>query len=113
MQYLSPFPGFRKSRILSRREEELRHALRNSRCSSKLERAAERVRTAKLHLLKAFRHSVAPCCAEDTPAAETQLRSIRSESDFWEQRSVDSIINEYSNAEAEPGARAAAARRDR
>jgi hypothetical protein len=99
MQYLSPFPGFRKSRILSRREEELRHALRDRPGSTKLERAAERVRTAKLHLLKALRHSVVPFCAEDAPVAETRLRTIGSESDFWEQRTVDSIINEYSKSE--------------
>ena len=112
MQYLSPFPGFRKSRMLSRREEELRHALRNSPRSARLERTAERVRTAKLRLLKALRHSVVPYCAEDAAAAETRLRNIESESHFWKHRTVDSIINEYSNAETQPGAGADAVHRE-
>src|SRR5262245_28005422 len=72
MQYVSPFPGFRKTLILKRRERELRHALKNGLSSARIRKAAERVRTAKLHLLKAFHHSAIPCSAEDT-AAEARL----------------------------------------
>ena len=96
MQYLSPFPGFRKTRILSRREEELRHALRSNLDPRKVQRAAERVRTAKLHLLKALQHSAAPCCAED-PSSESRLQNIQKEIDFWEQRPAKDIIDEYKN----------------
>lgn len=61
MQYLSPFPGFRKTLILERREEELRHAIKCNLKPEKIQRAAERVRTAHLHLLKALRHAGVSC----------------------------------------------------
>lgn len=95
MQYLSPFPGFRKTRILVRREEELRHAIRHGQAAERIARAAERVRTARLHLLKALRHAALPCRAEDVPKAEAHLRNLAEQVALWERRSVESVVAEY------------------
>lgn len=105
MQYTSPFPGFRKSLILSRREQELRHALRNNHPPAKLERAAERVRVAQLHLLKALHHAAVPCRAEDAPAANIRLEKLEAERELWERRSLASILEEFTRVEthARPG----------
>src|SRR4051794_9388360 len=99
MQYLSPFPGFKKTLILARREEELRHAIKTRFASVKVQKAAERVRTAKLHLLKALCYALAPCCAEDT-SAQARLQHLRTQTAHWEQRPVDAIVNEYRRKKA-------------
>lgn len=98
MQYLSPFPGFRKSRQLSRREEELRHAIKHRHERTRIERAAERVRSSRLHLIKALQHSLRPCCSTEAVAVEARLNNLTCERAFWEERSIESIINEYANA---------------
>jgi hypothetical protein len=98
MQYSSPFPGFRKSKILSRREEELRHALRNHFDPAKIQRAVERVRTAQLHLLKARQHLLKPysySAGGDTARRESQLQKIGEQKEFWQRRPVNEIIDEY------------------
>jgi hypothetical protein len=83
-------------RIISRREEDLRHALRNCLEAVKLQNAAVRVRIAKLQLLKALCHSFRPRCAKHT-STDSRLMELRIEGDFCQRRSIDSIINDYTN----------------
>lgn len=94
MQYLSPFPGFRKTLILERREEELRHAIKCNLKLEKIQRAAERVRTAHLHLLKALRHELAPC-DEANEASLIRLQNLSRASEEWEHKPVETIIQMY------------------
>jgi hypothetical protein len=102
MQYLSPFPGFRKTTILSRREEELRHTLKNGLDPEKVRKAAERVRTARLHLIKALRHSREPCSAEaNTGDLQARMQRWEKEKELWERRPVEAIVSEYAS-EAHP-----------
>lgn len=96
MQYLSPFPGFKKSQILYRREDELRHAIRNSLDQAKVRKAAERVRTAQLQLIKAFQYEWTPCVAEsDTPERRATLERLEIEREFWRNLPVDAIVERF------------------
>ena len=90
MQYLSPFDGFKKTLIFTRREEELRHAIKNNYDPKKVRRAAERVRTAKLQFLKARCHYLKPCTGDLSDIDSSDLQA-----EYWKQRSVDDIIDEY------------------
>ena len=94
MQYLSPFPGFRKTLILERREAELRHAIQCNLTPEKIQRAAERIRTAHLHLFKALRHELASC-DEANESSLTRLQKLSQLSDHWEGNPVETIIETY------------------
>lgn len=94
MQYLSPFPGFRKTLILERREAELRHAIQCNLTPEKIQRAAERVRTAHLHLFKALRHELAPC-DEANEASFIRMQKLSQASEDWEHKPVEAIIQIY------------------
>jgi hypothetical protein len=94
MQYLTPFPGFRKTQILSRRKEELRHALKHNATPDKAAKAAKRVRVAKLHLIKALQSALAEQKLAD-PSITDQIENLHRESDHWERISTDEIIERY------------------
>jgi hypothetical protein len=81
MQYITPFPGYRKTLILRQKEEELRHAIRHNCPPAKLAKAAERVRTAKLHLIKALRSGVVDRHPSD-PVPKEHLANLERESEF-------------------------------
>jgi len=95
MQYITPFPGYSKTLILRQKEEELRHAIMHNAPPAKLAKAAERVRTAKLHLIKAFRSGLVEQHLSD-PVPDDQLANLERESEFWHRRSVDEIVEQYS-----------------
>jgi hypothetical protein len=99
MQYITPFPGYRKTLILKRRVEELRNLLRHNAPPSKIAKAAERVRMAKLHLIKALRFALADRHPSD-PAPEDQLSNLDRESSFWESRPANEIIEQYNRGNA-------------
>lgn len=97
MQYLSPFPGFSKTLILSRREEELRHAVKNNLDAKKIRRAAERVRAAKLQLLKALPYASEPCSSNPGSSESPELQKLKSDAEYWERRLISEIIDEYAH----------------
>ena len=99
MQYLTPFPGFSKTQILGRRKEELRHAIKHNATPGKVAKAAERVRTAKLHLIKALQHSLAEQKLTD-PSVTDQLENLQRETEHWERLSTDEIIERYNTKRA-------------
>ena len=101
MQYLSPFPGFRKTQILNRREDELRHALKHKHTPGKIAKAAERVKVAKLHLIKALQHSLAELLLID-PSVVDQLTNLQRESELWSSISTDEIIKLCASATRNP-----------
>ncbi len=94
MQYLSPFPGSKKTLILQQREEELRHALRHDESARKISKAAERLRTAKLHLFKAL-------CAGlkdryfGQAMPEDEWANLERQFASWESYSGEEIIEQY------------------
>ena len=92
-QYLSPFPGSKKTRILERRVQELRHAVNSSAPSERIEAAAERVRSAILNLIKAKEAAVRSFTSQQkrTRAAE-KLDEIRS---IWRNHSATDIVHIY------------------
>lgn len=94
MQYLSPFPGFSKTRILGRREEELRHALRHDATPGKITKAADRVRVAKLHLIKALQSALTERKLTDT-SVDNQLANLQQDAARWHQISCDEIVESY------------------
>ena len=99
MQYLTPAPGYKKTLVLHRREEELRHALRHGEPSSKLAKTAQRVRTARLQRIKALQSALADRHPHD-PSPEHQLAELAHEAELWEQRSAQEIIEQYRREKA-------------
>ncbi|MEN6307277.1 MAG: hypothetical protein ABFD91_05920 [Anaerohalosphaeraceae bacterium] len=96
MQYLSPFPGNKRTLIFKQKEEELRHAIKHGFNPEKLAKAAEKVRTAKLYLIKALRQSLESICKEDDkPDVSVRLKNINQEEEEWISVSVDEIIERY------------------
>jgi hypothetical protein len=94
MQYLSPFPGNRKTQTLLQREEELRNALRHGASAQKLATAAERIRSAKQHLVKALKFAL----AEKRLTGESdnaRLANLEQEATLWQKISTDEIIELY------------------
>jgi len=98
MQYLSPFPGFRKTQRLHLREEQLRHALRHELASSKVAKAAEGVRQAKLHLIKALRFALLDHHPNDSHP-EIELTKLDREADLWESCPIEVILDLYRQKE--------------
>lgn len=77
----------KKKRILSKREQELEHAIKNNFSSEKIIRAAEKLREAMLNVFKSefSKNSVLPAHCY-IPGKEAKL---------WENYSVDEIIEKY------------------
>jgi hypothetical protein len=93
-QYLSPFPGARKTSTLLQREEELRNALRHGASAHKVAKCAERIRAAKQHLIKAQRFVLAEkqlTGVTDKP----RLASLQREETLWKSMTTDEIIDVY------------------
>src|SRR5678815_3680419 len=88
------FPGYKKTLILHRREEELRHALHHGAPLSKLKKAAERVRIAKFHRIKALQSGLADRHPRDSLAVD-QVAALTRESELWKRRSTDEILEHY------------------
>ena len=100
MQYLSPFPGFSKTQILERREEELRHALKSPEQRAKILKAAERLRSAKLHLSKALHFALVEKRLTDPSMGEQALENLKQEAEFWKNVSPEDIVERYRNPRA-------------
>jgi len=83
----------RKRQILRKREKELRHALSHGSSSERLEKAAEKVRFAKLKLLKAtvdeFRYK------PQSEELRKQWAKAETEAALWKSMPVDEIIEKY------------------
>jgi hypothetical protein len=96
MQYLSPFPGNKRTIIFKQKEEELRHAIKHGFKIEKLRKAAENIRTAKLYLIKALRQSLELLRKEDEmPDHFVRLTKLNKEEEGWTSASVDEIIEKY------------------
>jgi tRNA U55 pseudouridine synthase TruB len=93
-QYLSPYPCHKKTVIFKQREKELQHAIKNGFNIKKLHKAAEKLRSAKMHLIKALRQSVETYREEDE-APIKRLEKLRAEAEEWEKASVEDIIEKY------------------
>jgi len=93
-QYLSPFPGNRKTSTLRQREEELRNALRHAATAHKIAKAAERIREAKLHQVKALKFALAEKKLTGG-SDEARLASLEREATLWAKMSTDEIVELY------------------
>ncbi len=93
-QYLSPYPGHKKTVIFRQREKELRHAIKNGVKVQKLHKAADKLRAAKMHLIKALRQSVETYREEDK-ASLRRLEKLQAEAEEWKTASADDIILKY------------------
>jgi hypothetical protein len=91
MQYVTPFEGYKKTQILVRRKEELRHALKHDATGGKIAKAAEGVRNAKLQLIKALHQSLSEQKMTDRSVTD-QLKTLQRESELWKRISTDEII---------------------
>jgi polyribonucleotide nucleotidyltransferase len=93
-QYLSPYPGHKKTVIFKQREKELLHAIKNGFNNQKLHKAAEKLRAAKMHLIKAMRQSIETYREEDKVPVK-RLEKLKVEAEEWESASAEDIINKY------------------
>ena len=94
MRYLSPFPGARKTRILLQREEELRQAITQGASASKLTKAAESVRTAKLDIGKALDFVLTQKRLKDA-SVDAELKDLKRDIAHWENMFAEEIIELY------------------
>jgi hypothetical protein len=94
VQYLSPFPGNRKTQTLLQREEELRNALKHGATEHKVAKAAERIRVAKQNLVKALKFALAEKKLTGT-SDDGRVASLDREATLWKEMSTDEIIELY------------------
>lgn len=90
----------KKREQLTRREQELQHAIRCAVPREQLVRAAEAVRAAHLSLLKAEHY-----WAEDASVlgrdVDARIDKIRNETQKWSERLIDEILDDYTMASYE------------
>ena len=86
----------KKKDFLAQREQELQHAIRNCEDDARLARAVERVRAAKLNLIKALlpRWYAEP---SDNPNIERSHDKLRKEREEWEGLTEREILDRYSS----------------
>jgi hypothetical protein len=85
---------YKKRETLAKREEQLRHALSSGGTPGRVQRAAEKVRFAHLAVLKAEAELV-----RYHPATEERSRhlaSIEKKRGFWQDVTVEYIVQQYS-----------------
>lgn len=87
---------YKKKGIFEQKEAELLHALRNNFTQKKLHRAVEKVRKAKLGVLKGQRHCAQVYRIEDDNSERQQhLMKIDEAFNKWSMMSPEDIINMY------------------
>jgi hypothetical protein len=83
----------RKRQILKKREKELRHALSHGSSSDRLETAAEKVRFAKLKLIKAIVGELR--YRPQSEELRKQWAKAETEEALWKSMPVNEIIEQY------------------
>ena len=88
--------GAQKKRgILEKREETLRHHIRNASADMKLGPAAEEVRLAQLAVIKCLLHEIATVKSDDELRVHVARERLEAQAQQWRERSVAEIIGMY------------------
>jgi hypothetical protein len=87
----------KKREQLTRRQQELQHAIRAGLSQEQVLSAVEAVRAANLSLLKAELHWAEEAMLKGDDAHE-RIRNIHQESQKWKNRTPDEIANEVATA---------------
>ena len=82
---------------LQKVEEQLKKCIRDKSGAEKTRNRAEKVRIAKLYLIKAFEHSLKPTIEKDLTAREKQIANLEQVREVWESITVDEIILRYTD----------------
>ena len=86
----------KKKNILRQRELALRGDIRREASEEKLLRSAERVRSARLGVIKSLIHEAEPARSEDEEGVTNALRKLADANDYWHHISVREIVEMYS-----------------
>ena len=93
--YIPRSGGQKKRNILRKRELELRAELRREGPDNRVHKYAEKLRLAQLGVVKALIHEATPTRAEDAAKADAKFEELQHKKRFWEEVSVDDIIDMY------------------
>jgi hypothetical protein len=86
----------RKREILEKRERELKHALKNKFQEIKIQRAAEKVRTAQLNLIKAEAHwNQTYQISEESSQQKMREMNIKKKLALWQEITWQEIVLRY------------------
>ena len=94
--YISRTGGQKKRNILRQKELALKGEIRREASHEKLQKSAEKVRSAQLGLLKALIYEAEPSRSEDEDRSKERLLKLAEENDYWKSISVHEIIQSYS-----------------
>ena len=95
--YIARSGGQKKKNILRQKELALRGDIRREVSKEKLERSAEKVRTAQLGVIKALTHEAEPVRSEDEERSAETLRRLEEAKEHWTGLPVEVIIEIYSS----------------
>jgi len=93
--YVPRTGGQKKKNILRQKELELRGAIHRGVATEKLQRSAEKVRSAQLGVIKALLEEARPLREEDEETSGRTVQNLREAREYWEGVSFDEIIQIY------------------
>ena len=99
--YIARTGAQKKKNILRQKELALRGDIRRQVSNEKLERSAEKVRSAQLGVIKALVYECTPSRKEDEEEAEGILNNLDKVNEYWTSISVNDIIQMYSSEDNE------------
>jgi len=94
--YIARSGGQKKKNILRQRELALRGDIRRGGAEEKLQRSAEKLRSAQLGVIKALLHEAEPARSEDEARVADILRRLAEAREYWVNVSLEDVIEMYS-----------------
>ena len=99
--YIARTGGEKKKNILRQKELTLRGDIRRGLSQDKLQKSAEKVRSAQLAVIKVLIYEAEPSRSEDEDKVALTIHRLEEENDHWTNISAQEIIAVYSTQESE------------
>jgi hypothetical protein len=99
--YIARSGGQKKKNILHQREIALRGDIRREVSEEKLQRSAEKVRSAQLGVIKSLMYEAEPARSEDEDRVAETLQKLDEANEYWTNVSSEEIIEMYSTEQSE------------
>ena len=99
--YIARTGGQKKKNILRQKELALRGDIRREVSQDKLQRSAEKVRSAQLGLIKVLIHEAEPARSEDVDRVADSLQKLEEANEYWANISIQEIVEMYSTEDDE------------
>jgi hypothetical protein len=99
--YIARTGGEKKKNILRQKELALRGDIRRGISQAKLQKIAEKVKSAQLGVIKVLIHEAEPARSEDEDKVARTIEKLEEACAYWTKISTDDIIKMYSKEEEE------------